>query len=224
MLAGLAAALLALAFAAAATGADQKPGGKVGEEPAFELMGSDCEATGSNFANTVIQHDIFNSGFWIRAPFNGVVSEWTVQLAYEPPQPIPLVLGVANQIGETNNIEIKSQSAPGRVDKGSNVFQSRLQIFKGELIALSSVGEGTIPYCETNHPAYNNIWNAGKSSKVGETLNFYLSTGYAPVKAKVEEDRDRDGFGDVTQDRCPRNAKRHKRPCRPPVGDQRPGR
>jgi hypothetical protein len=222
-LAAVVAASLASALAAAALGAGQKPGGKVGEEPAYELMGSDCEAEGSSFEDTVIQHDIFNSGFNIRAPFDGVVTEWTVQLGYEPPKPIPLTLSVANQVGESNNFEIKSQTAAAQVKKGANVFQSRLPIFKGELIALSSVGEGPMPYCQTDHPAYNNVWSAGKSSKLGETVKFVLLTGYAPVKAKVEEDRDHDGFGDVTQDRCPRNAKRHKRPCRKPAPADRPG-
>lgn len=210
------AALLALAFAAAALGAGD--GTKAGEpeESNYAPMGSECEATESSITSTVFQDEISGLVFYTRAPYNGVVTQWVVRIGYAT-QPIPLALSVINQIGESDQFEVKAQTAPSAADKGETVVKARLPIVKGEALALTSVGEGAMPVCNTNHPAYDNVWSTARSMKTGESEKFFREGGFVPMEAQVERDADRDGFGDATQDRCPRNAKRHKRPCARPA-------
>jgi len=222
-LAGLAVALLALAFAAAALGAGEGPKKGEEEERNYVPMGSECEATESSFASTVFQDEISGLTFYTRAPYNGVVTQWVVRIGYAT-KPIPLALSVINEIGESDQFEVKAQTAPSPADKGETLVKARLPIFKGEALALTSIGEGAMPICETNHPVLDNVWSAGRSMKTGESEKFFREGGFVPVEAQVERDQDRDGFGDATQDQCPRVAKRHKRPCRKPAQAQRPGR
>ena len=217
------AALLALVLAAAALGAGEGPKKGEEEERDYAPMGSECEATESSFASTVFQDEISGLTFYTRAPYNGVVTQWVVRIGYAT-KPIPLALSVINQIGESDQFEVKAQTAPSPADKGETLVKARLPIFKGEALALTSIGEGAMPICETNHPVLDNVWSAGRSMKTGESEKFFREGGFVPVEAQVERDQDRDGFGDATQDRCPRNAKRHARPCRKPAEPRRVGR
>src|SRR5690242_13051744 len=74
-------ALLALVLAAGALAA-KAGSGETEEESNYAPMGSECEATEASIADTVFQDEISGLVFYTRAPYDGVVTQWTVRIGY----------------------------------------------------------------------------------------------------------------------------------------------
>jgi hypothetical protein len=186
-------ALLALVLAAGALGAGSRG---VNEEPNVATMGSSCEASEGSVADTIFQDEISDGRFEARAPFNGVVTQWIVRLGYTS-GPFQLSLSVINQLGESIYYEVKAQTAPATIDKPVTVIHAHLPIYKGEALALTSVGEGPMPICGTQHPASNNVRGAGRSMKSGESLKFLREGGLVPFEARIQPGTARDRSGQL---------------------------
>lgn len=76
---------------------------------------------------------------------------------------------------------------------------ARIPVQRGDLLGLWGP-EGTL-YCFGGPAA-----EFGGPIAVGETKAFTMDGRRSPVNAVVEEDLDRDGYGDFSQDRCPSSA------------------
>jgi hypothetical protein len=184
-----------------------------GQEPREIQMGSECTGTSQGPADTVFQGEMTSLTFWERAPFDGVVTQWTVRIGYPTVEPSHFALSVLGQVAESKRYVVEEQSPTVTAKTGETVTKTRLPIYKGERVALTSA-EGTgMPICETTHPVLDNVGSAGRALKKGETATFIQLGEMVPVEAIIEEDRDRDGYGDVTQDRCPRSPRVHARRC-----------
>jgi len=197
------ASLALLAAVPAAAGAQQTA-----------VVGSNCAATlDQTFSEgTTLPTEVADPSGAATAPFNGVITQWTVNVAYQT-QPFPQRLFVATMTGTGPGGEDWAMLGPGptgTVKTGLNTFSAQIQIQSGETIALSSVGAQGSPICVTNNEDDVSA-TSGFGLQPGDTGKFIQAEGFQiPGTATVESDSDGDGFGDVTQDACPRSKRTHK--------------
>jgi TIR domain len=144
----------------------------------------------------------------IKAPFDGVVTRWQVQGAGGP---IRLIVARGDvRPGGLSSLERVQGSAEQVVQSTQRqTFRTRLRIRKGDVVGLQfSVGAfGNAPYSEGT---WLEIWipPLGLERQRAEDSG---SRDYELLyNAFIERDTDRDGFGDVTQDKCPRDPDRQE--------------
>lgn len=144
----------------------------------------------------------------VKAPFDGVVTHWQVQWAGGPIRLIvvrgdlkPGARSILARVGGSAEREVSSSA---RQD-----FRTRLSIRRGDAVGLQlSVGAyGNAPYSQGT---WLEQWSPPlgaerRPSDSGSDHNYEML-----YNATIERDRDGDGFGDVTQDRCPRDPRRQK--------------
>jgi hypothetical protein len=171
-------------------------------------VGSNCTATtGSEGATFVQLAKAPGSPLSIEAPA-GVVTKWKVNSAVGTLVSQQLV--VLRPTGTPNAFLTVAESASVTIANGSNSFETRIPVQAGDRMgaAPGSPG-GPIPaglYCATGNAA-DSMGAFAVDPAVGSINTFPPNAGYqAAISAIVEPDADRDGFGDETQDKCPRSA------------------
>jgi len=137
------------------------------------------------------------------AATNGVITKWKVNVI-PTDQSIPAALKVVRQTG--SGILVVAE-ASGNVTGGSNAFDARIPVQAGDRLGIYGPDEdiGTL-FCDTGGELAH---IAGfVPGPVGSTNPW--EDGDAPIRvpmvAVLEPDVDSDGFGDETQDQCPRSA------------------
>jgi hypothetical protein len=164
-----------------------------------------CTATGSEVGSTLLA----TPQSW--SPYSplvkespGVITSWTVragaglgQFAQQLSVFRPAGNGEYTKVAESA-LEAFGDYVPG----GEGVISrpARIPVQQGDLVG-SHGAERTL-YCGEGGPS---ALFAGPIA-VGETKPFVTGTYRSPVNAVVEEDLDRDGYGDFSQDRCPESA------------------
>lgn len=133
----------------------------------------------------------------------GVITAWTVRVGAGLGQ-FAQQLGVFRPAGNGEYTKVAESALEvfGEVVPGEGVTSrpARIPVQQGDLVGLHGP-EGTL-YCGGGPSA---VFNG--SIATGETKPFVEEgAGKSPVNAVVEEDVDRDGYGDFSQDRCPNSA------------------
>lgn len=137
----------------------------------------------------------------LTAPASGVVTRWKVNSGIEGS--FPQQLKVMRQTGNAKTFLTVAESLPGTVVKGQNSFEARIPIQAGDRVGVGS--SVAILYCVTV-PGDEFGYIPGNAA-AGSTNEVTASKGaIAAISATVEPDADNDGFGDETQDKCPRSA------------------
>jgi hypothetical protein len=144
----------------------------------------------------------------IKAPFDGVVTRWQVQGAGGPIRLI-VARGDVRPGGRSSLERVRGSAEQVVRSTQRQTFRTRLKIRKGDVVGLQlSVGAfGSAPYSEGT---WLEIWipPLGLERQRAEDSG---SRDYELLyNAFIERDRDRDGFGDVTQDKCPRDPDRQE--------------
>lgn len=140
-----------------------------------------------------------------------VITAWKVQVGAGV-APHPQRLEVYRILNEEQDYRKEAESATVTVSEGLNVFPARVPVnkFTGYLGLYGP--SGTYVCTGTAGVAGGFEGAAG----VGETRRVTGTVGQGvPLMATVEDDRDGDGYGDETQDACPKNPARQAN-C-PPV-------
>ena len=119
------------------------------------VVGSNCAATDNEFfgAGTILPTEVADSSAYATAPFDGVITTWTVNIGYQT-QPFPQRLLVASMTGTGPGGEDWAMLGPGpteTVKTGLNTFFAAIPIEDGETIALASIGSQGSPFCQTNN-------------------------------------------------------------------------
>jgi len=139
----------------------------------------------------------------IAAPVAGVVTSWKVTV---PPTDAVVVqkMRVFRPTGIPNEFTAVAETPYEVLPPGSNVIATRIAVQSGDRIgAYGPFGTVT---CLTANPE-DVMGTYSGDALVGETHAFAASTGeQVAVSAAVEPDRDNDGYGDETQDKCPEKA------------------
>jgi hypothetical protein len=171
-------------------------------------VGSDCQATNGVENYTFVQlKRVSFAGLPIAAPSAGVVTKWKVNSAV--PTAVGQKLQILRPTGNPNEFQTVAESTPGTVSSGLNSFDTRLPIRAGDRPAAAGAPGGSVPaplYCSTANPG-DEMGALTPASTLGSTKTYPPAPGLvAAISAVVEPDADGDGFGDETQDKCPRSA------------------
>jgi hypothetical protein len=135
------------------------------------------------------------------APAAGVLTEWQVNVGVAT-EPLPLSLKVLRPGTGTNVFSTVADSSV-TVSTGSNSFDARIPIQTGDRFGIGSTG--LVPYCATASEA-DEILYFGGNLALGQSTEFGVDSPFlVPILATVEPDADGDGYGDETQDKCPRS-------------------
>jgi hypothetical protein len=176
-------------------------------------VGSNCVTnTGAGGNLTVVQlAKAPGDALPITAPASGVVTRWKVNSGIEGS--FPQQLKVLRQAGNAKTFLTVAESAAATVIKGQNSFETHIPVQAGDRFGLASVGTSALLWCSTAVAA-NEMGILASNVGVGSTNEFPPAPGMvAPVSATIEPDADNDGFGDETQDKCPRSAAIQLVPC-----------
>ncbi len=196
-------ALAAIAFAVTLLGS--------GPASASTRFGNDCLANASEPAYTMLQLGrASGAALPLTAPSDGVISEWGVGI--DPSFVVeaePLRLLVFRASGNPNEFQSVGESANQAVGQGGFRAGTRISVEAGDRLGLfGPTGQGT-PACDTGAPADQLGILAGDTA-LGSVHAFYAVPGFQlAATATLEPDADGDGYGDETQDGCPKSASHH---------------
>jgi hypothetical protein len=128
-----------------------------------------------------------------------VITGWKVQVGAGL-GPVPQRLEVFEVRSEFSDYEKIGESALEVLVEGTNSFPTRIPVDEGDSVGLYGPS-GTL-LCGKESGAISMLYEGAVAT--GETKQFKgeIEVG-TPVTVTVEDDRDGDGYGDETQDRCP---------------------
>lgn len=190
---------LALALAAA-------PGASAAVE-----VGDECAGDAAGGPYTLVPEARFTEGpLPLAAPSDGVVTAWKVNSAHL--EPIPEVMAAFRSTGAAGTFQVIGESQEETVRQGTNNFSTRIPIRAGDRFGPVAVGEEGALGCATGNAA-DHTWVFNGAVGLGSTHLFHAgSSERVPLVAVIEPDRDGDGYGDETQDKCPQSAA-YQGPC-----------
>jgi hypothetical protein len=170
---------------------------------ALEEVGNPCVADGSEAGATMLGLSNQGSLPFMQpiAPPEGahVITRWRVQVG-PGIGPVAQQLVASHQVGEESDRKV-GESAVETLVAGSNEFATRIPVSEYDHIGLRGPEQTLI--C---HQQMNTAGRLKGAFAIGETRHFeVLAHIGTPVIARVEPDRDGDGYGDETQDGCPWN-------------------
>jgi hypothetical protein len=191
--------VLALALVAA-------PGASAATEVGDECAGD--EATGTF---TIVPEARAAGGrLPLTAPTGGVVTAWKVSSAL--PEAVTQWMAAFRSTGKAGTFQIVGQSEEETTNQGLNVYSTRIPVQAGDRFGLIGVGDKSPLFCATGNSG-DHTWSLPYSVGPGSTHTFAAGTQVlVPLVAVIEPDRDSDGYGDETQDKCPQSAA-YQGPC-----------
>jgi hypothetical protein len=131
-----------------------------------------------------------------------VITSWSVHVATGLGS-LPQRLEVYRVLNEERDFRKEAAGATEIVREGGNRFATRIPVdsFTGYLALYGP--SGTFACSLQPHPA----GSFEGSANIGETRKIESVSGLGvPLTVTVEDDKDKDGYGDETQDRCPQSA------------------
>jgi hypothetical protein len=171
-------------------------------------VGNDCLGTTPTGGTAVQIQRASASALPLTVPSAGVVTSWTVRSGF--PVALTQKFKVFRPAGKPNQFTTIGESGPETVVQKTNVFATRIPVQAGDRFGVFGgppLPTGAILLCETGN-AEDKFGVNPPDTAVGATTEFPEGSNFlVAVSATVEPDTDGDGFGDETQDKCPRSAK-----------------
>ena len=148
-------------------------------------------------ADTFLQTGVADGNSYT-VPVGGVITSWYVQDG--SPLADDVRLKVARRSGQDAVAFLGESPAGARTAGGlDGPFPARISVTGGDIIGLSTAGNGR---CARLTNAAGDTWAFPAPGDSAKLLAGTPGTRF-PIEAIVEPDGDNDGFGDLTQDRCP---------------------
>jgi hypothetical protein len=174
-------------------------------------VGSDCEASGMVVGATLFPLVTSpDNRLPISATAGGVATKWRVR---SPGTDVHTEkLKVLRPEFGSNQVRVIGESDLQDVTDGHEAFDVRIPVQAGDRFGVTGkVGEGAIA-CSPSRPG--DVAGAFfEESQPGSTHSFSeYNSAQAAVSVVIEPDRDGDGYGDETQDKCPQSAA-YQAPC-----------
>jgi hypothetical protein len=143
----------------------------------------------------------------LRAPFDGVVTRWRVHEGGGPMRLI-VVRGEFTPGGRSTLAWVSGSGEEQVSGDTGQPFRTRMKIRRGDAVGLQfSVGAyGNAPYSEGT---WLEEWVPPLAAEPKRATDIDTTTYQLLYNASVERDRDGDGYGDATQDDCPKDRDRH---------------
>ena len=168
-------------------------------------VGEPCTATGTEANRTLLVFNVTTPHPVVPEEPAQVITSWTVRVG-PGIAALPQRLEVYRVLNEEQDYRKEAESAAVTVSEGLNVFPTRIPL-SGFTGYLGLYGPNGTFVCD---PAPELAGAFEGAAALGETRRVTTSIGIGvPLTAMVEDDRDRDGYGDETQDKCPQSAAFH---------------
>jgi hypothetical protein len=195
--------LLPCLAAALAVGAISAPAASAATE-----VGSNCAAT-SAVANYTILQLSQAGGAPLAAPAAGVVTKWKVNSALLLPFTPSQKLRVFRATGVPNEFQTITESSLGAIQTGANTFETNIPIQAGDRFGVfSPAGPTSLVFiCPTTSTEDKLGIKEGDVPPGAKATYTPIEKNQLALSVTIEPDADGDGFGDETQDKCPRSAK-----------------
>ena len=134
-----------------------------------------------------------------------VITSWRVQVGPGTP-PLAQRLEVYRILNEEQDYRKEAESATEVVREGLNVFPTRIPVnsFTGYLGLYGPSGTLVCNAVPGVGGSFEGAAALGEARRVKGEIGFGV-----PLMVTVEDDRDDDGYGDETQDKCPKSADHH---------------
>ncbi len=180
----------------------------VGVSPASAAteVGDNCLATstlGSNFTAFESAKGEGNS-LPLVAPTGGIVTAWRVNS--KVPAEFIEQLKVLRPTGNPKTFQTVAESSTGNVEFGQNTFAARIPVQAGDRFAAAAGPSTPIVYCPSADSSDEMSYTPSNVA-VGSANEYATSSSVRiAITAVIEPDADGDGYGDETQDKCPRSA------------------
>lgn len=167
-------------------------------------MGNGCVANGQDPGlTTLMTAKAASNPLPVTAPTTGIITKARFAMPPEAPGTYPHKVKVVRPAAGPNQYTVVAESAFVSVTTGTNTYDVRVPITAGDLIGL--YGSAGTFYCVA--PAGNFIAKVSGDTASGATNTYSpLDSTALPFVATVEPDVDKDGYGDLTQDKCPQFA------------------
>jgi len=174
-------------------------------------VGDECAGNAASGPFTLVPEARSSEGpLPLSAPAGGVVTAWKVNSALLAP--VPEVMASFRPTGEAGTFQVIGESNEESVKPGANVFSTRISVRAGDRFGPVAVGEESALRCDTGNTA-DHTWSFNGAVGAGSTHLFHAGVNErVPLVAVIEPDRDGDGYGDETQDKCPQSAA-YQGPC-----------
>jgi hypothetical protein len=168
--------------------------------------GSYCAANNFSGGNTMAPLLGAPGPLPLVAPSSGVVTKWKVN-AGALEFPVLEELRLMRQVGGPEVLLTTAESEPELILPNQlNVFETRLPIQTGERFGVYGPEPFGTAYCSTGVETDSLVFKKVDAT-VGTTETYKaLPQAQAAAVGVIEPDADADGYGDETQDRCPRSA------------------
>lgn len=170
--------------------------------------GDDCVASEGEGAYTMVPLKRASaSTLPLFAPVDGVVTGWKVNSNVE--YSVVERMRVLRPTGNPNEFQTIGESAEETVSKGSNAFATRIPIRAGDRFGVFGTLVDIVFCSATGNPDDEVGYFVGDGD-VGTVATYSSATSVRiPMIAVIEPDKDGDGYGDETQDKCPQSAATH---------------
>lgn len=176
-------------------------------------FGSDCAANASQPNYTLVGlAKAPGSTLPLTAPNAGVLTAWTVRVdpsafVEESDQ---LKLDVFRSQTNASKLQNIGESSEEKVVHGINSFKTRIPVQAGDRLGLYGPNSPGTLGCNTGVDG-DEMGGLHGATPLGSVNVFPPSPKFqVPVSATLEPDADGDGYGDETQDGCPKSAAYHE--------------
>ncbi len=150
------------------------------------------------------------SGLPLTAPSDGIVTSWTVRLAPGfPVQVAPVRLKLLRPTPAPNTFRVVGESADASAAMPAFTQNARIAVRAGDRLGLHTEGgDGTLACGSADE---GDVLGVYKGDTLGGLEYAFppVAKFRLPVTAKIEPDADGDGYGDESQDYCPKSPERH---------------
>ena len=138
----------------------------------------------------------------LSVPGEGVLTSWKIKSLSA--SPAPARIGVFRAGDSAGKFQLVGASGEETAGFGPNAFKIRIPVKAGDRFGSIPAGGGYFT-CATGNPD-DHSWAYNGAVAVGSTYQFAAGAqARVPIVGVVEPDIDGDGFGDETQDACPRS-------------------
>jgi hypothetical protein len=167
--------------------------------------GDECVANEGEGAYTIVPFKRASaSTLPLFAPVDGVVTRWKVNSNVE--YSVVERLRVLRPTGNLNELQTIGESAEETVSKGTNAFATRIPVRAGDRFGVFGTLVDVVFCSATGNPGDEVGYFVGDGD-VGTVATYSTTTEVRiPMIAVIEPDKDGDGYGDETQDKCPQSA------------------
>ena len=138
----------------------------------------------------------------LTVPGDGVLTSWKIKSLSASPAPVRI--GVFRAGGSAGKFQLVDASGEETAGFGPNTFKIRIPVKAGDRFGSIPAGGGTSPVS----PATPTITPGPTTARSSSAATYQFAAGAqarVPIVGVVEPDVDGDGFGDETQDGCPRS-------------------